>query len=594
MKLGRVTGTGLSPENGLECHFHCLWGLTTNQNRAWARTESQMESGLIFSDSIIAGTGVDNRPDFAERLVRPLAFRFGLVFVAVACLLLVDQAVIQPLLVRLNGYAPIINLAGRQRMLSQKIAKQSLAIEFQLGEPSAQARPFDLMETVEQWSAAHYLLRDGDPRQAIGPITVPSVAAALRDLEPDFAAMQKAARQLSSPVASQDRVQLVRVILDHEGAYLASMERVVTMLESEARQQVGWLRVCALATVVLAMALLASLYAFVVRPATTLIRQQLRMLSASDLRHRALAQLLSRARDELEQRVAQRTSDLRRANTAIEREMAHRRDVEMRMRRLSADLAHASRITALGQLATGLAHELNQPLGAIVNYTGACELLLDNNLTDSEPTDHRRLRQAITEVKRSALRAGEIVRRMRNFVRRTVDQTSQIDLNDLVREVAELCEPELRRRGVEWTLSLSDDAIAVVADPIQLQQVLVNLVQNAIQAMREVDGPKRLGIRTSLTPSGAQVDVADSGPGFPDDGQGDSFTPFFSTKADGLGMGLSISRTIMEQHQGRIWAGNRPDGGAIVSFSLPVQARPTSGMAVQVSNLPAGVPIGSP
>ncbi|MGH7140905.1 MAG: ATP-binding protein, partial [Pirellulales bacterium] len=530
-----------------------------------------MASGLL-NYAIIAHEIVHGRPDFADRLVRPLAFRYGLVFLAVASLLLADQAIIQPLLVRLNGYAPIINLAGRQRMLSQKLAKQSLAIEVGAGASSVEASRRELANTVKQWSAAHHILHVGDPRQPIGPITTPRIQRTLRDIEPHFAAMQSAARQLASAGASQnDMAQndmgLMRKILDHEADYLAGMERVVALLESEARERVSWLRLGALASAVIALVLLASLYGFVVRPATTLIRQQLRMLAASDLRHRALAQLLTCARDELEQRVVKRTKDLNHANAALEREMARRREVEMRMRGLSSELAHASRITALGQLATGLAHELNQPLGAIANYTGACELLLDD-----VPTDDRRLREAIGEVKRAALRAGEIVRRMRNFVRRSADQSSLVDLKNLVREVADLCEPELRRCGVELTLSLNRAAIPVVADPIQVQQVLVNLVQNAIQAMGDRDGGKLLGIRASITSSGAQIDVTDSGPGFLDGD--DPFAPFFSTKADGLGMGLAISQTIIEQHQGRIWAGSLPAGGAIVSFCLPLAATP--------------------
>ena len=527
-----------------------------------ARSEGHMAGGLLLDDSIRVSD--NDRPDFAERLVRPLRLRYAVVFVAVASLLLADQAVIQPLLVRLNGYAPIINMAGRQRMLSQKLAKQSLALELRAGDSSPTARRSELLKTVEQWSAAHHTLRDGDRARAVGPIVTPRIAAALRELEPDFSAMQAAAKQLALSGSAQGDTRQVRAILDHETDYLAGMERVVAMLESEAQQRVGWLRVCAAAAVLTALVLMASLYAYVLRPATTLIRQQLRMLAASDARHRSLAELLRRARDELEERVADRTSKLSQANTALEREMRHRQRVEMRMRRLSSDLAHASRITALGQLATGLAHELNQPLGAIANYAGACELQLESELAASHPS-----RRAITEVKRSALRAGDIVRRMRNFVRRSADQASLVDVNDLVREVAELCEPELRRCGVELTLDLDLEATTVVADPIQIQQVLVNLVQNAIQALSEVDGRKVLGIRTSATAAGAQVDVADSGPGFPSDGGDGPFERFYSTKADGLGMGLAISQTIIEQHQGRIWAGNRPAGGAIVSFYLP-------------------------
>lgn len=394
----------------------------------WGNLKDQMRSGLHFDEAIIVDDGVNERPDFAERLVRPLALRYGLVLAAVVPLLLADQAVIQPLLLRLNGDAPIIHLASRA---------------------------------------------------------------------------------------------------------------------------------------VFSIVLLASLYAFVVRPATALIRLQLRMLAASESRHRALAQLLSLARDDLEQRVSERTKELSHANAALQRETARRREVEMRMRRLSSEVAHASRITALGQLAIGLAHEINQPLGAIANYTGVCELLLEG-----DPTDRRRLREAVKEVKRAALRAGEIVRRMRNFVRRSPDQSSLVDLNQMVREVVDLCEPELRRCDVELTLSLRSNTIPVVADPIQVQQVLVNLVQNAIQAMGDRSGRKVLGIRASRTPSGAQIDVTDSGPGFPNDS--DAFAPFFSTKADGLGMGLAISQTIVEQHEGRIWAGNCPAGGAMVSFCLPL------------------------
>ncbi|HQU41159.1 MAG TPA: type IV pili methyl-accepting chemotaxis transducer N-terminal domain-containing protein [Pirellulales bacterium] len=484
----------------------------------WRDPKAIMAGGLLLDDSI--NTADNDRSDFAERLVRPLRFRYAVVFVAVASLSLADQAVIQPLLVRLNGYAPVINTAGRQRMLSQKLAKQSLALEFGVGESSAEARRDELSKTVEQWSTAHRILRDGDARRGISPITTPQIAAALRDLDPDFAAMRAAASQLAAvhepsqwlgqslsdapapqtgaspgrivqaqtepftgqalPQPPAERIAnadssaggmaLVRGVLDHEADYLSGMERVVAMLESEAQQQVAWLRQCALAAVVMAVLLLASLYAFVLRPATTLIRQQLRMLAASDDRHRSLADLLRRARDELELRVAERTSELSQANTALECEMRHRQRGETRVRRLSSDLAHASRITALGQLATGLAHELNQPLGAIANYAGACELQLENELADNHPS-----RRAITEVKRSALRAGDIVRRMRNFMRRSADQASRVEVNDLVREVAELCEPELRRCGVELSLDLSGETTAVVADPIQIQQVLVNL-----------------------------------------------------------------------------------------------------------------------
>lgn len=514
-----------------------------------------------------------DQSDFAERLVRPLRFRYAVVFLAVASLLLADQAVIQPLLVRLNGYAPVINMAGRQRMLSQKLAKQALALEFGAGNTPVDAGCDELSKIVQQWSTAHRALRHGDPEQEISPSNTPRIAAALQDMEPHLAAMQAAASALAAPQlpaqsvgadAHATRTALVRAILDHEGTYLSGMERVVAMLESEAHEQVVWLRLCAISLAVIAIVFLASLYVFVLRPATALIRQQLQMLSASDERHRDLAELLGRARDDLEIRVRERTKELSRTNAALEREMSQRQCVEARMQRLSSDLAHASRVTALGELATGLAHELNQPLGAVANYAGTCELLLEKDL----PQNHASHR-AINEIKRAALRAGEIVRRMRNFVKRSPEQRSAVELNDLVREVAQLCEPELCRSGIEVTLDLSDEPTEVFADPIQIQQVLVNLIQNAIQAMPGAERERRLQICTSSTAAGVQVDVIDSGPGFLQPDGEKPFEPFFSTKADGLGMGLAISQTLIEEHDGRIWAGNCPDGGAIVSFCLP-------------------------
>lgn len=548
-----------------------------------------MAGGLYLDDlddSLISTDG--ERLDFAKRLVSPLRFRYALVFLAIASLLLADQAVIQPLLMRLNGYAPVINMAGRQRMLSQKLAKQSLSLEFGVAESPAEARRDELSQTVRQWSAAHRALRHGDPEQGIGPITAPRIAAALRDLEPHFAAMRAAANQLAAaqqpaqPIGQRhaSRMALVRAILDHEASYLSGMEQVVAMLESEAQERVAGLRLCAAIAAVMAILLLASLYAFVLRPATTLIRQQLQMLSASDARHRKLAALLSRARDDLERRVAERTSELRQANSTLEREMGRRQRIERRMRRLSSDLAHAARVTALGQLATGLAHELNQPLGAVANYAGTCEILLEKEL----PGDHAS-RRAITEVKRAALRAGEIVRRMRNFIKRGPEQRSAVELNDLVREVAQLCEPELRRCDVEMALDLSEEPTAVFVDPIQIQQVLVNLIRNSIQAMHNAECEKRLRVCTSPAADGVQVDVIDSGPGFSRPDPEKPFEPFFSTKADGLGMGLAISQTLIEQHQGRLWAANNTDGGAIVSFWLPEHSTYDAGLRTRAHSL---------
>lgn len=523
-----------------------------------AGASQRFENPFPIDDGVVGiCASASHRPDASDRLVRRMAVRYSIVLVAVASLLIADQVLIQPLLVRLNGYAPVINVAGRQRMLSQKLAKEALAMEAATSDTLAELHRLELMRTAEQWSAAHSTLVAGGTSR---------VASALHALDPDVAMMQAAAIELAKRSTAEGksfRAPPVRDILVHEARFLAGMEGVVTMLEAEARQQVFWLRLCGTAAVGVAIVLLLSLYAFVVRPATLVIRRQLAMLAASDERHRDLAELLGRARDDLEIRVRERTNELSRTNAALEREMSQRQCVEARMRRLSSDLAHATRVTALGELATGLAHELNQPLGAVANYAGTCELLLERDL----PQNHASHR-AINEIKRAALRAGEIVRRMRNFVKRSPEQRSAVELNNLVREVTQLCEPELRRFCIELTLDLSDEPTAVFADPIQIQQVLVNLIQNAIQAM-PAKRQKRLQIRTSSTADGVQVDVIDSGPGFLQPDGEKPFEPFFSTKADGLGMGLAISQTLIEEHDGRIWAGNCPDGGAIVSFCLP-------------------------
>ncbi len=172
------------------------------------------------------------------------------------------------------------------------------------------------------------------------------------------------------------------------------------------------------------------------------------------------------------------------------------------MQRLSGELAHASRVTALGQLATGLAHEINQPLATIVNYAGTCELLLEQELPGNAKS-----RQAVMEMKQAASRAGAIVLRMRNFVRPGPGQAAAEELNDLTREVLELCRPELLRADVELSLELPAAATPVFVDALQIQQVLVNLIQNAIQAMRDGAAPqRRLRLRTSIDGDEVQLE----------------------------------------------------------------------------------------
>ncbi len=504
---------------------------------------------------------------WASSLVRPLSRRYLAALVSVAALVLLDQAILQPMLIQLNFYAPVINLAGRQRMLSQKVTKEVLALVAADERETRTARRDRLLRTLEQWMAAHQTLLEGDSAKGVQPLA-PSIAAAMHRFEPSFRAMRAAASDIvagDSGVASPGAHPGVAIVLEQDPIYLQGMEQVVAKLEQSAQVRVAWLRGCGLIAMLTVIALLVAVYFFVLQPAANLIRRQVERLADSDTQHRLLAEMLGEARDELEVRVAQRTSELSAANVALEREMAEREVAELRMRELSTELAHASRVTALGQLATGLAHEINQPLATVANYTGTLELTLDRELPDG-----REARLLVFQIKQAALRAGAIVRRMRSFVRGSVP-ASQVELNELLREVAELCQPEMHQANVHLLLYLAPRSTLVYADALQIQQVLVNLIQNAIQAMVASAAPRReLRVTTDVTSNEVCVTVADSGPGFPAGGGEKCFESFYSTKPDGLGMGLAISRSIIQQHNGRIWSENCVTGGALVGFSLPL------------------------
>ena len=504
---------------------------------------------------------------WASSLVRPLSRRYLFVLMSVAALVLVDQAILQPLLVRLNFYAPVINLAGRQRMLSQKVTKEVLSL---VATDDATVRAFrrqELLKALEQWTVAHRALLDGDRATGVQGVQ-PSIGAALHRIEPAFEAIRTAASAIAadgSPPGMSSTSKAVSIILDQEPVYLRGMETVVAMLEESAKARVAWLRGCGVVAMTAVILLLVGVYFLVLRPAANLIRSQVEEIAASDTRHRLLAEMLSEARDTLELRVAERTSELIAANAALQREIAERQAVELRMRELSTELAHASRVTALGQLATGLAHEINQPLATVANHAGTLELALARACPSEE--EPQRL---VTQIQQAALRAGAIVRRMRNFVRRGGVQAAPVDLNELIREVSELCQSELLDARVQFTLDLAPEPVVVLADAVQIQQVLVNLIHNAIQAMASsAVATRELRIGTIVGPLEVGVAVEDSGPGFPSEKIRNCFQPFFSTKAEGLGMGLAISRTIIEQHQGRMWSENRESGGAVVRFSLP-------------------------
>jgi len=242
---------------------------------------------------------------------------------------------------------------------------------------------------------------------------------------------------------------------------------------------------------------------------------------------------------------------------------------EERAREQLAQLAHVARLATMGEMASGFAHELNQPLCAIVNFTEACvELVQRANASPGELTS------ALTEVSRQAHRAGDVIRRLRDFAKRRTPECLPVDMNRVVREVVALTSIEARQSDVRVRTNGSKRLPKVLADSIQIEQVLVNLVRNAFEAMRGTHASIRLlSIETRRRGGSVETAVSDTGPGISDGVRERLFEPFFTTKSNGLGTGLSISRSILEAHGGSIWVVPRTNGGTTFCFSLPIAGR---------------------
>jgi len=223
-------------------------------------------------------------------------------------------------------------------------------------------------------------------------------------------------------------------------------------------------------------------------------------------------------------------------------------------------------------MATTLAHELNQPLSAIANLLTGSRRLMDRG----READQLKIRDAIDRAAAQALRAGEVIHRMRDFVRRGASERDVESLSKLIEEASALALIGEKERQVDVRLNLDSKADAVFADRVQVQQVLLNLIRNGIDAM-QVQDPKKRGllISTGLTDEGwSRVSVADTGPGIAPEVIERLFQPFMTTKPQGMGVGLSISRSIIEAHGGRIWAEANPAGGALFHFTLPPAEQP--------------------
>jgi len=261
-----------------------------------------------------------------------------------------------------------------------------------------------------------------------------------------------------------------------------------------------------------------------------------------------------------EQNVIERITHL--ASIAIEREQG-----EEVLRQAQADLAHVSRVTTMGELTASLAHEVNQPIAAAVTNANTCLRWLMRDQPDVEEA-----RAAAKRIVKDGTRAAEIISRIRLLFKKGTPQHELIDVNEVIREMIVLLRGEATRYSISVRTELFDDLPQVMGDRVQLQQVLMNLMMNGIDAMKQVDGTRELAI-SSQQPEKEQVvvSVADTGVGLPPHQAEQIFNAFFTTKPHGTGMGLRISRSILESHGGRLWAADNPPRGATFYFTLPTK-----------------------
>jgi signal transduction histidine kinase len=238
---------------------------------------------------------------------------------------------------------------------------------------------------------------------------------------------------------------------------------------------------------------------------------------------------------------------------------------DLKLAQTRAELTHFARVATLGELTASIVHEVNQPLAGVVSSGNACQRWLAN-----DPPNIERAAQSIERIIRDANRAHEVVERVRNLAKKTPPQKTPVDVNEAVSEVAALTRGEIERGSVDLDLQLSPDLPPVLADRIQLQQVLLNLIVNAIESIASGDGPRGLLVRTERNePESVLFTVSDSGKGLDRDKLAHVFDAFYTTKSEGMGMGLAVSRAIVEAHGGRIWAAPGESRGAVFRFTIP-------------------------
>jgi len=274
---------------------------------------------------------------------------------------------------------------------------------------------------------------------------------------------------------------------------------------------------------------------------------------------------IKRLNDELERRVIERTQQLTALNEEMRQEMIERQRAEEALQEAQAELVRVTRALDMGELAATIAHEVNQPLTAIVTNGNFCLRRLEGVTPNLDE-----LQAAITEIVNDGARASAVTSRIRGLLMKGAPRRTELDVNRIIQDVSILLRKELTRGDVSVRTDLAPDLPRVAGDPVQLQQVLINLIMNALEAMRfSTEQPRKLLIRSAKSTDGVLVQVHDSGPGIEPGLSTRIFEPFFTTKAEGIGMGLSISHSIIESHGGQLSLVPSPQG-ALFEFILPV------------------------
>jgi C4-dicarboxylate-specific signal transduction histidine kinase len=278
---------------------------------------------------------------------------------------------------------------------------------------------------------------------------------------------------------------------------------------------------------------------------------------------------LRRAHDELEARVAERTSELKNANDALLLQIEEQTRTQEALQRTRSELARVVRITTIGELTASIAHEVNQPLAAIVANADACVAWLglqNPNLIEARAAAERAIL--------GATRASEVISRIRSLISKAAPDRVLVQLNEIIKESIALAESQASKNDVSVDTDIAPDLPGLLGDRIQLQQVILNLMLNGIESVSGVTSrPRRLIIRSrAQEEDGITISIEDNGIGVSAENMPRLFEPFFTTRSQGIGMGLAISRSIIEAHGGRLWAESTVNQGSIFQFTLPVRS----------------------